>query len=153
MNGDIAGCSDGTAIVFDAQRGITAAEAAVMLSNFLDPSPAAALESAYIPDWACTAVSSLTSCGVYPDGSDCAASPSRALRQRRCCWARIRCCKSDKKQTVSKHGNGPCLYASFKIASSSAGASSGNGRTGAGFASCAPMHFSIQTMEYHVPNL
>lgn len=39
MNGDIDGCSDGTAIVFDAQRGITAAEAAVMLSNFLDPSP------------------------------------------------------------------------------------------------------------------
>ena len=78
MNGDIAGCSDGTAIVFDAQRGITAAEAAVMLSNFLDPSPAAALESAYIPDWACTAVSSLTSCGVYPDGSDCAAPITRA---------------------------------------------------------------------------
>ena len=78
MNGDIDGCSDGTAIVFDAQRGITAAEAAVMLSNFLDPSPAAALESAYIPDWACTAVSSLTSCGVYPDGSDCAAPITRA---------------------------------------------------------------------------
>ena len=49
-----------------------------MLSNFLDPSPAAALESAYIPDWACTAVSSLTSCGVYPDGSDCAAPITRA---------------------------------------------------------------------------
>lgn len=39
MNGDITGYSDGTAIVFDAQRGITAAEAAVMLSNFLAPSP------------------------------------------------------------------------------------------------------------------
>ena len=58
MNGDITGYSDGTAIVFDAQRGITAAEAAVMLSNFL--------------------VSSLTSCGVYPAGSDCAASLTRA---------------------------------------------------------------------------
>lgn len=56
MNGDITGYSDGTAIVFDAQRGITAAEAAVMLSNFLDPSPAAALEGDYIPDWACAAV-------------------------------------------------------------------------------------------------
>ena len=73
MNGDITGYSDGTAIVFDAQRGITAAEAAVMLSNFLAPSPAAALEGDYIPDWACAAVSSLTSCGVYPAGSDCAA--------------------------------------------------------------------------------
>ena len=78
MNGDITGYSDGTAIVFDAQRGITAAEAAVMLSNFLDPSPAAALEGDYIPDWACAAVSSLTSCGVYPAGSDCAASLTRA---------------------------------------------------------------------------
>ena len=78
MNGDIAGCSNGTAIVFDAQRGITAAEAAVMLSNFLGPSPTAALESENIPDWACAAVSSLTSCGVYPDGSDCAASITRA---------------------------------------------------------------------------
>lgn len=78
MNGDITGYSDGTAIVFDAQRGITAAEAAVMLSNFLAPSPAAALEGDYIPDWACAAVSSLTSCGVYPAGSDCAASLTRA---------------------------------------------------------------------------
>ena len=78
MNGDIAGCSDGTAIVFDAQRGITAAEAAVMLCNFLDPSPTAALESDDIPAWACAAVSSLTSCGVYPDGSDCTASITRA---------------------------------------------------------------------------
>ena len=78
MNGDIAGCSNGTAIVFDAQRGITAAEAAVMLSNFLGPSPTAALESENIPDWACAAVSSLTSCGVYPDGSDCAAPITRA---------------------------------------------------------------------------
>ena len=78
MNGNITGYSDGTAIVFDAQRGITAAEAAVMLSNFLDPSPAAALEGDYIPDWACAAVSSLTSCGVYPAGSDCAASLTRA---------------------------------------------------------------------------
>ena len=51
MNGDIAGYSDGTAIVFDAQRGITAGEAAVMLSSFLDPSPAAALESDDIPEW------------------------------------------------------------------------------------------------------
>ena len=33
MNGDVCGCSDGTAIVFDAQRGITAAEAAVMLGS------------------------------------------------------------------------------------------------------------------------
>ena len=78
MNGDIAGCSDGTAIVFDAQRGITAAEAAMMLCNFLNPSPAAALESDNIPAWACAAVSSLTSCGVYPDGSDCTASITRA---------------------------------------------------------------------------
>ena len=78
MNGDIAGYSDGTAIVFDAQRGITAGEAAVMLSSFLEPSPAAALESDYIPEWACAAVSSLTSCGVYPDGSDCAAPITRA---------------------------------------------------------------------------
>lgn len=78
MNGDITGYSDGTAIVFDAQRGIMAAEAAVMLSNFLAPSPAAALEGDYIPDWACAAVSSLTSCGVYPAGSDCAASLTRA---------------------------------------------------------------------------
>ena len=78
MNGDIAGYSDGTAIVFDAQRGITAGEAAVMLSSFLDPSPAAALESDDIPEWAYTAVSSLTSCGVYPDGSDCTAPITRA---------------------------------------------------------------------------
>ena len=42
------------------------------------PSPAAALEGDYIPDWACAAVSSLTSCGVYPAGSDCAASLTRA---------------------------------------------------------------------------
>ena len=38
----------------------------------------AALEGDYIPDWACAAVSSLTSCGVYPAGSDCAASLTRA---------------------------------------------------------------------------
>ena len=78
MNGDVCGCSDGTAIVFDAQRGITAAEAAVMLSSFLEPSPAAALESDYIPEWACAAVSSLTSCGVFPDGADTAAPITRA---------------------------------------------------------------------------
>ncbi|MFR5421561.1 MAG: hypothetical protein ACLTG4_06185 [Oscillospiraceae bacterium] len=47
MNGDIDGCSDGTAIVFDAQRGITAAEAAVMLSNFLDPPRRRARERLY----------------------------------------------------------------------------------------------------------
>lgn len=29
----------------------------------------------------------------------------------------------------------------------------GKGCMGAGLSSCAPMHFSIQTMEYHVPNL
>ena len=39
---------------------------------------AAAREGDYIPDWACAAVSSLTSCGVYPAGSDCAASLTRA---------------------------------------------------------------------------
>ena len=78
MNGDVCGCSDGTAIVFDAQRGITAGEAAVMLSSFLEPSPAAALESDYIPEWACAAVSSLTSCGVFPDGADTAAPITRA---------------------------------------------------------------------------
>ena len=49
-----------------------------MLSSFLDPSPAAALESDDIPEWAYTAVSSLTSCGVYPDGSDCTAPITRA---------------------------------------------------------------------------
>ena len=73
MNGDVCGCSDGTAIVFDAQRGITAAEAAVMLGSFLEPSPAAD-----VPDWACAAVASLTSCGVFPDGADTAAPITRA---------------------------------------------------------------------------
>ena len=36
------------------------------------------IRDSYIPDWACAAVSSLTSCGVYPAGSDCAASLTRA---------------------------------------------------------------------------
>lgn len=49
-----------------------------MLSSFLEPSPAAALESDYIPEWACAAVSSLTSCGVFPDGADTAAPITRA---------------------------------------------------------------------------
>ena len=109
MNGDIAGYSDGTAIVFDAQRGITAGEAAVMLSSFLEPSPAAALESDYIPSGRAPPCRALTSCGVYPDGSDCAA-PSRAPRQRRCCWARMNCCKSDKNADRFRLGNGPFLY-------------------------------------------
>ena len=50
---------------FEAQRGITAAEAAVMLGSFLEPSPAA-LTRSDVPDWACAAVASLTSCGVCP---------------------------------------------------------------------------------------
>ena len=77
MNGDVCGCSDGTAIVFEAQRGITAAEAAVMLGSFLEPSPAA-LTRSDVPDWACAAVASLTSCGVFPDGADTAAPITRA---------------------------------------------------------------------------
>ena len=78
MNGDVCGCSDGTAITFEARRGITAAEAAVMLSSFLRPSPAAALTRTDVPDWACAAVASLTSCGVFPDGADTAAPITRA---------------------------------------------------------------------------
>ncbi|MFR6426152.1 MAG: hypothetical protein ACLUNO_11965 [Oscillospiraceae bacterium] len=56
--------------MFDAQRGITAGEAAVMLSSFLEPSPPPRSTSDDIPDWAYAAVSSLTSCGVFPDGAD-----------------------------------------------------------------------------------
>ena len=55
MNGDVCGCSDGTSITFEARRGITAAEAAVMLSSFLRPSPAAALTRTDVPAWACAA--------------------------------------------------------------------------------------------------
>ena len=78
MNGDVCGCSDGTSITFEARRGITAAEAAVMLNSFLHPSPAAALTRTDVPDWACAAVASLTSCGVFPDGADTAAPITRA---------------------------------------------------------------------------
>lgn len=78
MNGNVCGYADGTSVIFAAQRGITAAEAAVMLGSFLSPSPAAALENSHIPDWACAAVSSLTSCGIYPDGHDAAATLTRA---------------------------------------------------------------------------
>lgn len=53
------------------------AEAAVMLGSFLEPSPAA-LTRSDVPDWACAAVASLTSCGVFPDGADTAAPITRA---------------------------------------------------------------------------
>ena len=61
----------------ESTRGITAAEAAVMLGSFLEPSPAA-LTRSDVPDWACAAVASLTSCGVFPDGADTAAPITRA---------------------------------------------------------------------------
>lgn len=58
MNGDITGYSDGTAIVFDAQRGITAAEAGVMLSNFSTPPPPPRSRATIFPTGVCRRVKS-----------------------------------------------------------------------------------------------
>lgn len=59
-----------------------------------------------------------------------------------------------KNEPVSEAGNGLVFcYPSCRMLRTASGASSGNGSTGCGTASCAPMCFPIQTMEYHVPNL
>ena len=78
MNGSIQGYSNGEAVVFDAQRGITRAEAAVMLDNLVQTTPVTAQENDTVPSWACQSVANLTSCDVYPTGSDSAATLTRA---------------------------------------------------------------------------
>lgn len=78
MNGCIHGYSDGEAMVFDGQRGVTRAEAAVMLDTLVQTTPVAAQESDAVPSWACQAVANLSSCDVYPSGSDSAATLTRA---------------------------------------------------------------------------
>lgn len=78
MNGCIHGYSDGEAMVFDGQRGVTRAEAAVMLDTLVQTTPVATQESDAVPSWACQAVANLSSCDVYPSGSDSAATLTRA---------------------------------------------------------------------------
>lgn len=78
MNGSIHGYSDGETMVFGAQRGVTRAEAAVMLDALVQSTPAAAQTSATVPAWASQAVANLTSCDVYPDGSAADATLTRA---------------------------------------------------------------------------
>lgn len=78
MNGSIRGYSDGDAMVFDAQRGITRAEAAVMLDNLLQTTQVSAAENEAVPTWASQAVANLSSCSVYPTGGDCAETLTRA---------------------------------------------------------------------------
>lgn len=78
MNGNIQGYSNGEAMVFDAQRGITRAEAAVMLDSLVQTTPVTVQESDAVPTWACQAVANLSSCDVYPNGSDSAATLTRA---------------------------------------------------------------------------
>ena len=74
----ISGTPTEEGLVFRPEEDLSRAEAAVMLSSFLRPSPAAALTRTDVPDWACAAVASLTSCGVFPDGADTAAPITRA---------------------------------------------------------------------------
>lgn len=78
MNGDIQGYSNGEAVVFDAQRAITRAEAAVMLDRLLQTTPVSVQENAAVPTWASQSVANLTSCDIYPSGSDSAAALTRA---------------------------------------------------------------------------
>ncbi len=80
--GSVQGYATGSATVFDAERAITRAEAAVMLDRTL--SPAAAAEASTItvsdavPAWAAQSVARLTQASVYPSGADPEAALTRA---------------------------------------------------------------------------
>ncbi len=79
MNGSVQGYSNGTAVVFDAQRGITHAEAAVLLDRIVRTTPAsAAAADDAVPAWASQAVANLTACSVYPAGLESGAALTRA---------------------------------------------------------------------------
>lgn len=69
---------DSGRIVFDPERTITAAEAAVMLNNFLlitDSTGTAATEN--VPVWAARAVGNLTACEICPNGFQAELSMTR----------------------------------------------------------------------------
>ncbi len=64
MNGAVIGAADGKKIVFDADRPITHAEAAVILNRMIAPEEVSFTRSEAVPAWAAQAVANLTDCGV-----------------------------------------------------------------------------------------
>ena len=82
MNGSVQGYSNGSAMVFDSERAITRAEAAVMLDRILSPAGevevSAMTLSDSVPAWAAQSVARLTQASVYPAGADPEAPLTRA---------------------------------------------------------------------------
>ena len=82
MNGSVHGYATGQAMVFDAERAITRAEAAVLLDRVFSPDATAevsAMEvSDAVPAWAAQSVARLTQASVYPSGADPEAQLTRA---------------------------------------------------------------------------
>lgn len=66
MYGTVCGYSDGTRIVFDCDRPITHAEAAVILDRLMKPEAVSFTLSEAVPAWAEQAVANLTARDLYP---------------------------------------------------------------------------------------
>lgn len=82
LNGSVHGYANGSAVVFDAEKPITRAEAAVMLDRTFAPAgalPASATEvSDAVPAWAAQSVARMTVARIYPAGADPDAQLTRA---------------------------------------------------------------------------
>lgn len=82
LSGSIRGYATGSAVVFDAGRPITRAEAAVMLDRTFSPGGNVAASAMDVPDavpaWAAQAVARMTAASVYPAGADPDAQLTRA---------------------------------------------------------------------------
>ena len=66
MYGTVCGYSDGTRIVFDSERPVTHAEAAVILDRLVKPEAVSFTLTEAVPAWAEQAVANLTAKDVYP---------------------------------------------------------------------------------------
>ena len=90
MHGTVQGYSDGKRVVFDAERPITHAEAAVLLNRMLAPEEVSFTTSEAVPAWAEQAVANLTDCGLMAADlrsgepltrAECAAILARAMER------------------------------------------------------------------------
>ena len=82
MNGSVHGYATGQAMVFDAARAVTRAEAAVLLDRTFSSADAAEVSapelSDAVPAWAAQSVARLTQASIYPAGADPEAQLTRA---------------------------------------------------------------------------